>query len=162
MACVSGNGLWQAGWVWNGPAGHFLVDAEPLMWQWSIMARSKLTVAAGILDALGRGFLIATAGVVAGMMFGTVHLAAMGLGLWTVGVAAASGVGCMISSALVRNAAYDRGGKIAGGAPEAARANKPRVATPAIQAAEDVAPEERWAERSRGQRQRGMGVGRAG
>lgn len=72
------------------------------------MARSKLTVAAGILDALGRGFLIATAGVVAGMMFGTVNLAAMGLGFWTFGVAAASGIGCMISSALVRNAAYDR------------------------------------------------------
>ena len=130
------------------------------------MARSKLTVAAGILDALGRGFLIATAGVLAGVMFGTVHLAAMGLGLWTIGIAAASGVGCMISSALVRNAAYDRGGKNAGGAPEAGKINKPPVAaTPTIEAAEDVAPEKRWAQRraiNRQQRERGMGVGRAG
>ena len=126
------------------------------------MARSKLTVAAGILDALGRGFLIATAGVVAGMMFGTVHLAAMGFGLWTIGVAAASGVGCMVSSALVRNAAYDRRGKKAGVAPEAKQVSKPLVTPPTIQSAEDATPEERWAEYTRRQRQRGMGVGRAG
>jgi hypothetical protein len=127
------------------------------------MARSKLTVAAGILDALGRGFLIATAGVVAGMMFGTVHLAAMGLGLWTIGVAAASGVGCMVSSALVRNAAYDRNGKKAGAPPEAGKVNNPRSASPTIAAAEDIAPEERRAQRrviSRRQREYGTGVGR--
>ena len=139
------------------------MDFSPLIWQWSLMARSKLTVAAGILDALGRGFLIATAGVVAGMMFGTVHLTAMGLGVWTIGVAAASGVGCMVSSALVRNGAYDRGGKKIGGAPEAAKVSKPLVAaTPAIQAAEEVAQEKRWAQRSQRQRQRGMGAGRVG
>jgi hypothetical protein len=53
-----------------------------LIWQWSLMARLKHrdarethhTVSAGILDALGRGFLIASAGVLAGVMFGTAHL----------------------------------------------------------------------------------------
>ncbi len=35
------------------------------------------TVSAGILESLGKGFLIATATVVAGMMFGTAHLASM-------------------------------------------------------------------------------------
>src|SRR5262245_57101445 len=104
------------------PAGHFVVDLSPLIWQWSLMARSKHrdarethhTVSAGILDALGRGFLIATASVLAGLCFGTAHLA---IGLWAIGLAAASGVGCMVGSALIRNAGCDRCEKKAGGSP---------------------------------------------
>jgi hypothetical protein len=121
------------------------------------------TVSAGILDALGRGFLIATAGVVAGILFGTAHLAAMGL--WTLGLAAASGVGCMISSALVRNAGCDRGEKNVGGSPRAADVRKVMAAMPAVEAAAEVAPEERRARRrvmTGRQREHGTGVGRGG
>jgi hypothetical protein len=119
------------------------------------------TVSAGILDALGRGFLIATAGVVAGALFGTAHLAA--IGLWTLGVAAASGVGCMIGSALVRNAGCDRCEKRVARAPRAAHVRKGMTAVPAVEAAGDVAPEERWARRmvTMGQqREHGTGTGR--
>jgi hypothetical protein len=63
-------------------------------------------VGAGVMDALGRGFLIATAGLVLGAIVGTSHLAA--LGLWTFGVAGAAGMGLMIGSALVRNAGCER------------------------------------------------------
>jgi hypothetical protein len=49
-----------------------MVDSSPLIWQWSLMVRSNHrdarethhTVSAGIMDAVGRGFLIATAGLV--------------------------------------------------------------------------------------------------
>lgn len=107
------------------------------------MARSKNsdardthhTVSAGILDALGRGFLIASAGVLAGVMFGTAHLAAMSLGLWTIGVAAASGVACMIGSALVRNAGCDRCEKKAGGPPHSPKVRKVMAAMPVVEAA---------------------------
>jgi hypothetical protein len=125
------------------------------------MARSKLTVAANILDACGRGFLIATAGVVAGLMFGTVHLAAMGLGLWTIGVAATGGVGCLIGSALVRQVAYDRGGARAAPASSPAP-GKSRDATPAGEPARDDAPEEHRARRrvmDRRQREHNWGRG---
>jgi hypothetical protein len=119
----------------------------------SLMVRSKQrdakethhTVSAGVLDALGRGFLIATASVVAGMMFGTAHLAAMGL--WMIGVAAVSGVGCMVGSALVRNLGCDRCEKKAGGSPRAAKVRKAMTAMPAVEATGDVAPEDRWARR---------------
>jgi hypothetical protein len=115
------------------------------------------TVSAGILDALGRGFLIATAGVVAGALFGTAHLAA--IGLWTLGVAAASGVGCMIGSALVRNAGCDRCER-KGGSGRAAKVSK-AVAMPVVEAAEDVAHEDRWARRmAMIGRQHGTGTGR--
>jgi hypothetical protein len=80
------------------------------------------TVSAGILDALRRGFLIATAGVAAGVMFGTAHLAS--IGMWTVGVAAASGVGCLIGSALVRNAACDRCETKVRGSPQSPKVRK--------------------------------------
>ena len=80
------------------------------------------TVSANIMEALGKGFLIATAGVVAGLMFGTASMASMGL--WTVGVAAASGVACMIGSALVRNAGCDRCEVTDGGLPQAAQAGE--------------------------------------
>jgi hypothetical protein len=103
------------------------------------------TVSAGILDALGRGFLIATAGLVAGLMFGTAHLAA--LSLWTVAVAAASGVGCMVGSALVRNAGVDGGGQEAEDPAPAARVEKSIAATPAMEAGRDDVPGERWARR---------------
>jgi hypothetical protein len=133
------------------------------------MARSKYsdardthhTVSAGVLESLGKGFLIATASVVAGMMFGTAHLAAMGL--WMIGVAAVSGVGCMIGSALVRNAGCARCEKKAGGSPRAAKVRKGMAATPVVEAAGDVVPEERWARRMATldrQREHGVGVGR--
>jgi hypothetical protein len=127
------------------------------------MARSKLTVAANILDACGRGFLIATAGVVAGLMFGTVHLAAMGLGLWTVGVAATGGIGCLVGSALVRQAAYDRGGAKAAAVPESPALGKSRDAIPpAVERARDDAPEQHRARRrvlASRRREHGMGRG---
>ena len=114
------------------------------------MARSKHivvrdshhTVSAGILDALGRGLLIATAGVVAGLMFGTTHLTA--LSLWTIAVAAASGVGCMVGSALVRNAGCDRCETKVGGSARAANVRKGVADMLAVEAGEDAAPEEAW------------------
>jgi hypothetical protein len=133
------------------------------------MARSKLivvrdthhTVSAGILDALGRGFLIATAGVVAGVMFGTANLT--GLGLWTVAVAAASGVGCMIGSALVRNAGCDHCEKNVGASPRVAKVRKATAAMPNVEATrDDVAPEERWTRRiAKTGQQREHGAGRS-
>jgi hypothetical protein len=114
------------------------------------------TVAGGILDALGRGFLIATAGLVAGLMFGTAHLAS--LSLWTVAVAAAAGAGCMVGSALVRNAGFDDCGQEE--APPAAGVGKVMAASPAM----DAAPGERWARRvaRTGRRQEnGTGTGRS-
>ena len=104
------------------------------------------TVSAGILDALGRGFLIATAGVMAGLMFGTAPLA--GLALWTIGVAAVSGVACMVGSALVRNAGCDRGEKEISESLRAPKVRKVRETMPGVEAVEDVAPEERWARRT--------------
>jgi hypothetical protein len=150
-------------------ASHFWVDVPPLMWQWSPMARSKNsdgrdthhTVSAGILESLGKGFLIATATVVAGMMFGTAHLAAMGL--WMIGVAAASGVGCMIGSAVVRNLGCDRSENEVGGSPRGAHVRKVTGATPVADTVGDIAPEERWARRvaaSGRQREHGTGTGR--
>ena len=135
------------------------------------MARSKYrderathhTVSAGILESIGKGFLIASSGVLAGLLFGTAHLAAMSLGLWTIALAAASGVGCMIGSALVRNAGCDRCEKKTGGAPRVARVRKGMAATPAVQAAGEVAPDERWTHRMAmidRQRDHSTGMGR--
>lgn len=96
-------------------------------------------------------------------MFGTVHLAAMGLGLWTIGVAATGGIGCLIGSALVRQAAYDRGGAKAAAVPEAPNLRKSRDAMPAVQPARDDAPEERRARRrvlAGRQREHGASAGR--
>jgi hypothetical protein len=160
-----GASLWQGTlqrislwWTYRGLSG----NGSP-------MARSKYrdtrdthhTVSAGVLESLGKGFLIATASVVAGMMFGTAHLAAMGL--WMIGVAAVSGVSCMIGSALVRNAGCDSCEKKAGGSPRVARAGKGMAATPVVEAAGDVASEERWARRMamiNREREHGTGVGR--
>ena len=139
--------------------------------KWSLMARSKYrnardthhTVSAGVLESLGKGFLIATASVVAGMMFGTAHLAA--IGLWMIGVAAVSGVGCMIGSALVRNLGCDRCEKKVSGSPRGANIRKGIMAAmPVVEAAGDVAPEERRVRRMAmigRQREHGMGTGRS-
>jgi hypothetical protein len=59
-------------------------------------------VASDILHALGKGFLIASAGILLGAVIGTNHLAAFGM--WMVGAAAAIGAGSVIGSAVVRNA----------------------------------------------------------
>jgi hypothetical protein len=59
-------------------------------------------VASDILHALGKGFLIGSAGILLGAVIGTNHLAAFGL--WTLGAAAALGAGSVIGSAVVRNA----------------------------------------------------------
>jgi hypothetical protein len=120
------------------------------------------TVSAGILEGLGKGFLIATAGLVAGLMFGTADLAA--LSLWTVGVAAASGVACMIGSTLVRNAGYDRCEEEPVGSTPAAKAGMGIAAMPGIEAG-DVEPEERWTRRTAvtaRQREQSAGTGRGG
>jgi hypothetical protein len=144
------------------------VDLSLLIWQWSLMVRSEHrdarathhTVSAGILDALGRGFLIATAGVVAGLMFGTAPLAT--IGLWTIGVAAASGVACMIGSALVRNAGCDCCEQTAGGPVQVAKVRKARVAAAVVESTETTAAEERWARRmAMSGRQRERGTGRS-
>ena len=146
-----------------------MVDVSPVIWHFSHMARVKYrdarethhTVSAGIMDALGRGFLIATASVIAGALFGTAHLAAMGV--WMIGLAAVSGVGCMIGSALIRNAGCDRCEKKAGGPPRVARVRKVMAAMPAVEATVDVAPEERWAHRIAmigGQREQDSSSGR--
>jgi hypothetical protein len=103
------------------------------------------TVSAGILEAVGRGFLIATATVVAGVMIGTAQLAA--LGLWMVGAVAVSGVGCFIGSALVKNAGYDRCERKVGGSPRSPKLGKAIAAIPVVEASGDVAPEEHWARR---------------
>ncbi len=63
---------------------------------------TKRDVAGDILHALGKGFLIGSAGIMLGAVLGIHHLAA--LGLWALGAAAAMGAGCVIGSALVRNA----------------------------------------------------------
>ena len=118
------------------------------------------TVSARILDAVGRGFLIATAGVVAGAMFGTANLTA--IGVWTTVVAAASGVACMICSALVNNAGCDRGELDGGGSPEVANVRQVMAAMPGVEVAENIASEERWARRmasSNQQRQNGSNRG---
>jgi hypothetical protein len=106
---------------------------------------SHHTVSAGILDALGRGFLIATAGVVAGALFGTANLAA--LSLWTIAVAAASGVGCMVGSALVRNAGCAPVEPKDGESTRAAQVRAALMQTPVVDAGENATPEERWARR---------------
>jgi hypothetical protein len=59
------------------------------------------TVGAKILEACGRGLLIATAGLVLGAMLGTSHLASVGA--WTLGLAAAAGAGLTIGAAIVHN-----------------------------------------------------------
>ena len=142
------------------------MDVAPLIWQWSLMARlafrderdTRHTVSAGILDALGRGFLIATAGLAAGLMFGTAHLAA--LSLWTVAVAAGSGVACMIGSALVRNARYDHCEEIdAAAQTDSAKSMAPM---PVVEAPADIVAEENRARRmvmSGRQREHGTGRG---
>jgi hypothetical protein len=131
------------------------------MLPWKVASETHHTVSAGILDALGRGFLIATAGVVASALFGTAHLEA--LSLWTIAVAAASGVGCMIGSALVRNAACDPGEKEADGPSPAMNARRDMAEMPVIDTDRDIAPEERWARRMEmngRQGERGTGTGR--
>jgi hypothetical protein len=141
------------------------MDFSPLIGQWSLMARWKHrdardthhTVSAGILDALGLGFLIATASVLAGLWFGTAQLT---IGLWAIGVAATSGVGCMIGSALIRNAKCDRCEKRAGGSP---RAIEVRKFLAGMEAAEGIAPEDDRARRrlmSSRQREQSTGAGR--
>jgi hypothetical protein len=124
---------------------------------------TQRTVSAGVLEALGKGFLIATAGLLAGLMFGTAHMPA--ISLWTVAVAAASGVGCMVGSALINHAEQKRWTKKPGWMPHAANVRKLRPAMPAVEAATDVAPEEFRARRmvmDGRQREHGSGRGVTG
>jgi hypothetical protein len=116
------------------------------------------TVSAGILEALGKGLLIATGGLMAGILFGTTHLAS--LSLWTVAVAAASGAGCIFGSALVRNAGFDGCGQVEDISMPAVGAEKSMAATPGVEAGADVAPED-WRARRRvmASRERGRGAG---
>src|SRR5690242_17945406 len=108
-------------------------------WKYTDPAETPRTVSAGVLDALGRGFLIATASFLAGTMLGT---ASLPVGMWTLGVIAAGGIGCLVGSALVKNMGCHRWEKKSGWAPHAANVRKVAAATPAVEAAEEVAPEE--------------------
>jgi hypothetical protein len=128
-------------------------------WKYTDPGETPRTVSAGILDALGRGFLIATASFVAGTMLGTANLA---VGLWTIGVIAAGGVGCMVGAALVKNMGCPRWAKRSGGSPQAAQVGKVTAAAPsAVEAAQDVAPEEyRARRRVLDGRRREQGTGR--
>jgi hypothetical protein len=98
-------------------------------------------VGSGIMDALGRGFLIATAGLVLGAVVGTSQLAA--LGLWTLGVAGATGVGLMIGSALVKNAGCNRPEPASGEARQAGEVIALAGVTPVVLDAEAGTPAER-------------------
>lgn len=66
------------------------------------------TVGASLLDACGRGVLIATAGIVVGVLMGTAPPAAASLGLWMLGLSAAAGAGLLIGGAIVKNAGCAR------------------------------------------------------
>jgi hypothetical protein len=144
-------------------AGQFPVDLSRTIWQWSLMERryakdTHHTVSAGIMEALGKGLLIATAGLVAGLMFGTAHLPE--LSLWTVGVAAAGGVVCMIGSALVRNAGFDGCEREGEQSPASTEVGKGMAAVPGLEAAEVAAEECRARQRVTASRERGHGSGR--
>src|SRR5262245_33598039 len=108
-------------------------------WKYTDPRETPRTVSASVLDALGRGFLIATASFVAGTMLGTANLA---VGLWTIGVIAAGGVACLVGSALVKNLGCQRWARKSGWPPHAANAGKAAAEAPAVEAAEEVAPEE--------------------
>jgi hypothetical protein len=131
--------------------------------RWSVMEADRYrethhTVAGSILDAVGRGFLIATAGLVAGLLFGTTNMAS--LSLWTVGAAAASGVGCMVGSALVKNARSGGCEQETERSQPVAEAAKNIAATLGGEAA-DVEPEDcRARRRVTASRQHGHGSGR--
>lgn len=119
------------------------------------------TVSAGILEAVGKGFLIATAGVVAGALYGTANLAV--LSLWMIAVTAASGAGCLIGSTLVRNAGWDRCESDNGDSELAPSISKGQAASRSSDIARDDAFEARWVHRtatSGMQRERGSDAGR--
>jgi hypothetical protein len=127
-------------------------------WNYTKPVETPRTVSAGVLDALGRGFLIATASFLAGTMLGTANLH---VGIWTLGMIAAGGVGCLIGSALVKNMGCNRWAKKSGWSPHAANVSKVSPALPAVGAAEEVAPEEyRARRRVIMSRERGHGSGR--
>ena len=115
------------------------------------------TVSAGVIEALGKGLLIATGGLIAGITFGTTNIT--DLSLWAVGVAAVSGVACMVSSALLRNAGFDGGGQDADRPSPAPGAGKGIEATPVVEAAAEV-EECRARQRLAASRERGHGTGR--
>jgi hypothetical protein len=68
--------------------------------------------------------------------------------MWTLGVIAVGGIGCLVGSALVKNMGCQRWARKSGWSPHAANAGKAVAATPAVEAAEEVAPEE-WRARLR-------------
>ena len=115
------------------------------------------TVSAGILEALGKGLLIATGGLMAGVLFGTAHLG--DLSLWAVGVAAVSGVACVAGSALVRNLGLDGDGPEDEQSPPVAGTGKSPAASPAMETAAEV-EECRARRRVEASRERGQGTGR--
>jgi hypothetical protein len=72
-------------------------------------------------------------------MFGTNHLAA--LSRWTVGVAAAGGIACMVGSALVRDAVFDGCDQETERSPPVAETGKSMAATPGVETAVEVTPD---------------------
>jgi hypothetical protein len=127
-------------------------------WKYTDPIETPRTVSAGVLDALGRGLLIATASFLAATMLGTANVP---VAMWTLGVIAAGGVGCLVGSVLVKNIKCPRWTRTSGWSPHAANAGKAAAATPAVEAAEEVAHEE-WKARRRVMegRQREHGTGR--
>lgn len=146
----------------------FAVDLSPMICQWSLMARAKYidatatprAVSASVLEALGKGLLIATASVVAGLWFGTVNAAA---GMWAIGLVATGGIACTVGSVLVKHMRCGHYERKTGGSPDAANASKVTAPTPAVEAAEDIAPEEFGARRRvMDRQQREPGASRGG
>jgi hypothetical protein len=134
------------------------------------MARSKYrdaedmprTISSGVLDALGRGFLICSASVMAGLWFGTVNMAT---GMWAIGLVAAGGIACMVGSAMVKHAWCGHSERKTGGSPHAAKIGRGTPPVAAVEPAQETAPEEYRARRSvvdGRRREHGAGTGRGG
>jgi hypothetical protein len=119
------------------------------------------TVAGSILDALGRGALIATASIIVGAMIGTSQLAS--LGMWLLGVSAAAGVGLVVGAALVKNAGCGRDDAEAEEPPQKAEVLTLVTAMPVVLEPEAASPAERrraYAELVTGDGQHQHGHGR--
>jgi hypothetical protein len=117
------------------------------------------TVSADILNALGKGCLIATGGLIAGILLGTANPAL--LSLFTVAIAAVSGVGCIIGSAVVRNAGFDVCEQDVERSTPEVRVGKSMAESPTLGEGLDGAAED-WGARRRvmASRERGHGTNR--
>ena len=115
------------------PRRRFSEDPDP--------GETRHDVAGDILHALGKGFLIGSAGILLGAVLGIHHLAT--IGLWTLGAAGAMGAGCVIGAALVRNAGCDRREPESEDARQAGEVMAVEAVLPVVLDAEAVTPAER-------------------